>query len=83
MYRAAVDDRETPGPDRVPAMKIRCASSAPGGAYAAVPYRGNWFYIPDDDPATKRAFAVLTQVMTAQGSGMQNTGLLLTLPVSK
>ena len=52
-------------------------------AYAAVPYRGNRFYIPDDDPPSKRTFAVLTHDMIAQGSGMQNTGRLLTLPVSK
>jgi len=66
-----------------PIVAVHCASSAPGDAYVAVPYRGQWFYIPDNDPQTKASFMLLFEIMGAQAAGLQNAGLLLTLPLTK
>ena len=60
--------RHTPGP-------------VPGPAYVSAFYRGEWYYIDDEDADSRRTFALLAQFVTMQAAPLQNTGILLTLPL--
>jgi len=62
-------------------LDVRCAALPPAGAFVAVPYRGQWFYIADSDTASKDAFTLLSIVFALQ-SDEKPAGPVLTLPVS-
>jgi hypothetical protein len=47
-------------------LRIESASSRPENAAVSVPYRGNWFYIRDEDLQSKTTFSLLSQIMTLQ-----------------
>jgi hypothetical protein len=53
----------------------------PDNAYVSVPYRGNWFYISDDDLSSKSTFMLLKQVFSLQAGKIIDAGPTLTLPV--
>lgn len=52
--------------DREPILRIRSAStsSAPKGAFVAVPYRENWFWIDDDDLGSKHSLSIILMMTT-------------------
>jgi hypothetical protein len=57
----------------------------PAGAYVAVKYRGYWYYIDDQDQASKATMALMTQ-MSRLDFARQRTGgagPVLTLPVGR
>jgi hypothetical protein len=43
-----------------PLFRVRTSPGAPERASVAVPYRGHWFYIADDDLDSKTTFSLLT-----------------------
>lgn len=47
-------------------LSIDSASARPEHAAVAVPYRGSWFYIRDNDLQSKTTFSLLAQLMTLQ-----------------
>jgi hypothetical protein len=73
-------------PARGPAargVRIRAATERPSGARVAVPHRGRWFYIADDDELSKQWFTMLQLLAGAQTPGpAPGMGPVLTVPVT-
>ncbi|MGE4617200.1 MAG: hypothetical protein AAEJ43_09310 [Gammaproteobacteria bacterium] len=46
-------------------------------------YRGQWFYLADDDLQTKSTFSLISQLFSLQASEGSTAGPLLTLPVGQ
>lgn len=44
-------------------FRVRSSDKAPAEASVAIPYRGSWFYIADDDLDSKSTFVLLTQLI--------------------
>src|SRR3954471_23457896 len=76
----------TPAPDAASAeasgQKIHVFSgkNKPAAAYAAVRYRGYWFWIDDRDWRTKRALTAVMFFFTLTDSGSQEKLPLITIP---
>jgi hypothetical protein len=62
-------------------FKVKCNKRKPRNAYVAVPYRGVWFYIADDDLQSKSTFILLAQLFNLQAGQTEDAGPTLTLPV--
>jgi hypothetical protein len=67
-------------------LRIHHASDRPKHAYISVKYRGGWFYIDDDDQATKgffRLMSALWSVTIAENTTQGTAAPVLTVPVSR
>jgi len=53
----------------------------PDMAFVAIPYRGQWFYLPDNDLESKATFMLLTQLFRLQAGAAKSAGPTLTLPL--
>jgi hypothetical protein len=82
----------TPGPDGLPYdwtrimggnFVVHAQKRRPRAAEVAVPYRGYWFYIAQDDVKSRALLAILEVVFALQESDGRSVGPLLTLPVSR
>ena len=62
-------------------FKVKFSEDYPEHAFIAVPYRGYWFYLADDDLQTKATFMLLMQLFDLQAGQTKYTGPTLTLPV--
>jgi hypothetical protein len=62
-------------------LKIKSQESQPDSAFAAVHYRGSWFYIDDADLNSKSTFGLLTYLFYYQAGEIQSAGPTLTLPL--
>jgi hypothetical protein len=62
-------------------MDIHSSEQPPKYPYAAVRYRGIWFYIDDSDLASKSTFSLLMQLFALQAGEIKSTAPVLTLPV--
>ena len=64
-------------------MCIRDSSSTnrPANAFVAVPYRGAWFYIADNDLESKSTFMLLTQLFNLQAGQIKTVAPALTIGV--
>lgn len=58
---------------------IHSGTRAPTDAYAAVPYRGTWYWIDDHDMDSKRAFAFMMMFFSLAESGPTAPPPLLTI----
>ena len=70
--------------DETPAgkvFKIKSSDVQPENAYLAIPYRGYWFYIADNDLESKSTFMLLMQLFDLQAGQTKYTGPTLTLPI--
>jgi hypothetical protein len=63
-------------------LRIRSSSERPRGAFVAVPYRGSWFWIADDDLASKSTFGLVQQLFHLQAGEARLAAPVLTVPVS-
>jgi len=57
------------------------SKNQPDMAFVAVPYRGQWFYLADNDLESKATFMLLTQLFRLQAGSAKAAGPTLTLPV--
>ena len=64
-------------------LRIRTQPNRPTNAAAAVKYRGNWFYIEDDDRNSKSTFMLLNYLVAWQAGEYETRGPVLTLPVGR
>ena len=64
-------------------MTIHSQRNRPENAYVAVQYRGSWFYIADDDHASKATWGLLSILFALQSASAQGKAPLLTLPIGK
>lgn len=60
---------------------ISQSEKQPDTAFIAVPYRGQWFYLADNDLESKSTFMLLTQLFRLQAGAAKSAGPTLTLPV--
>ncbi|MBP8259331.1 MAG: hypothetical protein KA118_06670 [Verrucomicrobia bacterium] len=74
------EGRATPGLGGAATLHIACSQRRPPDAFAAVPYRGRWFWIDDRDLKTKRAFALLMMLGTMADTGEHPPLPLITIP---
>ncbi len=60
---------------------VHAQKHRPRDAEVAVPYRGYWFYIAENDVNSRATLAILEMVFALQESGDKPGGPLLTLPI--
>ena len=60
---------------------IRQSKRQPDMAFVAIPYRGQWFYLADNDLESKSTFMLLSQLFRLQAGAAKSAGPTLTLPV--
>ena len=60
---------------------IRQSEKQPDLAFVAIPYRGKWSYLADNDLESKSTFMLLTQLFRLQAGAAKSAGPTLTLPV--
>lgn len=61
---------------------VYTSKNPPEQAAIAVEYRGNWFYIKDNDMESKYTLMLLNQISALQSGKIEKSGPILTLPVS-
>lgn len=77
----------TPEPEVVngvavtPLIKILSSPQSPSDAFAAVPYRKEWYWIDDKDFASKRLFSFIMFLFTLTESGDKQGAPIITVPV--
>ena len=64
-----------------PLIKILSSNKSPGDAFAAVPYRQDWYWIDDKDFASKRLFSFIMFLFTLTESGDKQGAPIITVPV--
>ena len=62
-------------------FRVRSSTSKPTSSFVAVPYRGNWFYIADNDLESKSTFMLLTQLFNLQAGQIKTVAPALTIGV--
>jgi hypothetical protein len=63
-----------------PHVRVRSGTAAPEDAYAAVPYKGHWYWIADDDTASKGTFTFLMILFSLAETGQASVAPLVTVP---
>jgi hypothetical protein len=82
----ATDGRALPGQRQAgaveadPLVRIRSGTEAPADAYAAVPYRGYWYWIDDRDIASKSTFTFLMILFSLAETGQTTASPVVTVP---
>jgi hypothetical protein len=66
-----------------PLLHIRCGKTAPPDAFAAVPYRNQWFWIDDTDRASKSRFTFLMILFSLAEGGQTSAAPLVTISAGK
>jgi hypothetical protein len=64
-------------------MAIHAQDGRPKNAYVAVPYRGSWFYIADNDRSSKSTFGLINILFSLQSATGKGKSPLLTLPIGQ
>lgn len=64
-------------------LRVASSRERPAEAFIAVPYRGAWFYIADDDLESKSTFGLLAQLFSLQAGDSRSLVPVLTLPLSR
>ncbi len=57
------------------------SEAQPDQAFLAIPYRGHWFYLADDDLESKSTFMLLMQLFRLEAGAAKSAGPTLTIPV--
>jgi len=82
----ATDGRALPGQRQPgdaqakPLVHIHSGTEAPAEVYAAVPYKGYWYWIDDTDIASKRTFTFLMILFSLAETGQATTAPVVTIP---
>lgn len=61
-------------------VRIRSGTTAPADAYVAVPYKDHWYWIDDDDIASKRIFTFLLILSSLAETGQGQITPVVTVP---
>jgi hypothetical protein len=64
-----------------PLMRIRSSPQKPDDAFAAVPYRQDWYWIDDKDFASKRLLSFIMFLFTLTDTGDKQGAPIITIPV--
>jgi hypothetical protein len=79
-HRALPSPEDVAGAKRENAVRIRSGDEKPAEAYAAVQYRGHWFWVDDGDFQTKRALTAVMFFFTLTDTGADDKLPLVTIP---
>jgi hypothetical protein len=63
-----------------PLVHIHSGTEAPADAYAAVPYKGYWYWIDDTDIASKGIFTFLLMLFSLAETGQTSAAPVVTVP---
>jgi len=63
-----------------PLVRIHSGLQAPDDAYAAIPYKGHWYWIDDTDIASKRVFTFLLILFSLAETGQSYSAPVVTVP---
>jgi hypothetical protein len=63
-------------------FQVKSSKTKPSNTYISVPYRGQWFYLLDNDLQSKSTFMLLEQLFSLQAGQSKASGPTLTLPVT-
>ena len=68
-----------------PLIKITSSNSSekPGDSFVAIPYRGQWFWIDDRDPASKNLFSFILLLFTFVETGSKDIVPVLSIPTTR
>lgn len=64
-------------------FRIRSSEDRPARAFAAVRYRGHWFWVDDADLESKSTFGLLSNLFSLQSAQSRAAGPLLTVPAGQ
>jgi hypothetical protein len=64
-----------------PLIRILSSPQNPGDAFAAVPYRQDWYWIDDKDLPSKRLFSFIMFLFTLTETGDKQGAPIITVPV--
>ena len=70
---------EGKGAEFKPLVNIHSGAKAPDDAYAAIPYKGYWFWIDDRDMPSKRLFTFLMILFSLSESGQGQAAPVVTI----
>ena len=62
-----------------PLLRIRSSEKTPADAYVAVPYRGHWFWVADDDLNSKTTLSLLGMLVSLKSGNQTGASPLLTI----
>jgi hypothetical protein len=83
--------RATPGaagppspvaPAAGPLLNIRSSASPPPESYVAIPYKGRWFWIGEDDIRSKSLFTSVMLLFSISDVGVRSAPPVVTVPVN-
>ena len=63
-----------------PLVHIRSGRGEPAQAYAAVPYKGHWYWIDETDVDSKRIFTFLMILFSLAETGQAPAAPVVTVP---
>ncbi len=66
-----------------PLIQITSSTDRPGNAFVAVPYRGHWFSIDDQDIPSKNLFSFIMYLFTFVETGSKEAAPILTIPTTR
>ena len=78
--RALPGQRQPSDVQAEPLVRIRSGTEPPADAYAAVPYKGYWYWIEDTDIASKRTFTFLMILFSLAETGQTTAAPVVTVP---
>jgi hypothetical protein len=61
-------------------VQVLSGSSVPADAYAAVPYRGRWYWVADRDLTSKTRFTLLMILSSLAETGVAPMSPVVTVP---
>jgi len=62
-------------------FRIESSDTRPDSAFRTVRYRNSWFYIRDDDPASKETFMLFSSLLSLRAGEAPKSSTALTLPL--
>ncbi len=62
-------------------FRVKSSYFHPSNAFLAIPYKGYWYYIADNDLQSKSTFMLLMQLFDHQSGRSKSTNPVLTIPV--
>ena len=78
-YRSPAFPSDAPGRHQPP-VRVVSGPDKPQDAFAAVSYRGHWFWIPDQDLRSKSFFSMLLILTSLTEAGPAKGGPIVTVP---
>ena len=70
----------SPGSEQPPLLNIMSGRAPPSDAFAAIEYKGRWFWIPDNDIRSKSIFSGVMLLFSISDVGVRTAPPVVTIP---